>query len=202
MPQEPLGWSVEEPGSGAVHELELLLFVEGENGNVDLRHHLPEKRRGLECVQPLVTQRVDERVHLDHHLAERISPTCAAGANREIPFAEGGKQVRQRLQREDDTLAQRERKAKADADDDGREGPLDLRGVVTRPEEEQGDPRPGQRRCQRHEQDTPIVADTRMSRNGHDVGAPRCAAGPVLEFEGGGLPPARASSSVSQFQEA
>ena len=122
--EQPLRRLVEQPRAGAVDELQLLLLVEGEHRHVDLRHHLAQQRRRLERVEALVPQRLDQRVDLDHHLAERIAAARAAGADREVPLAERGEQVRQRLQRQDDALAQREGEAEADGDDHDRQRPL------------------------------------------------------------------------------
>ena len=112
--EQPLGRLAEQPRAGAVDELQLVLLVEREHRDVDLRHHLAQQRRRLERVEPLMAQRLDERVHLDHHLAERVAAARAAGADGEVPFAERGQQVRQRLQRQHDALAQREREAQAE----------------------------------------------------------------------------------------
>ena len=139
--EQPLGRLAEEPRTGAVDELQLLVLVEREDRDVDLRHHLAQQRRRFERVEPLVAQRLDERVHLDHHLAERIAAARAARADGEVPFAERGEQVGQRLKRQDDAFAQREREAEADRDDENGEGPLDLRRVVAGPEEDQRDER-------------------------------------------------------------
>ena len=115
MPSEqPLRRLAQEARAGAVDELELVILVEREHRDVDLRHDLAQQRRRLERVEPLVAQRLDQRVHLDHHFAERIAAARAAGANREVAFAQRGEQVRQRLQREDDALAQREREAETE----------------------------------------------------------------------------------------
>ena len=117
------GW-LSSRAPGAVDELQLLLLVEGEHRDVDLRHHLAQQRRRLERVEALVAQRLDQRVDLDHHLAERIAAARAAGADGEVPLAERREQVRQRLQRQDDALAEREREAEADGDDEDRQRPL------------------------------------------------------------------------------
>ncbi len=117
-PEKPLGWLAQEARAGAVHELQLVLFVEGENRDVDLGHHLSQERRRLERVEALVAERFDERVDLDHDLAERIAAAGAAGADREVPLAERGEQVRERLERQDDALAQRQREAEAEGDDE------------------------------------------------------------------------------------
>ena len=102
----------EQPRPGAVDELQLALLVEREHRDVDLRHHLAQQRGRFERVEPLVAQRLDQRVDLDHHLAERVAAARAAGADGEVPFAERGEQVRQRLEGQDDALAQREREAR------------------------------------------------------------------------------------------
>ena len=134
------GW-LEEPRAGAVDELQLVLFVEGEHRDVDLGHHLAQQRRRLERVEALVAERLDERVDFDHDLAERIAAARAAGADREVAFAERGEQVRQRLERQDDALAQREREAEAEGDDEDGQRPLDLGRVVAGPEKDERDER-------------------------------------------------------------
>ena len=55
-PEEPFRRLAQESGAGAVHELELVILVEGEDRDVDLRHHLSQQRRGLERVEPLMAQ--------------------------------------------------------------------------------------------------------------------------------------------------
>ena len=162
--EQPLRRLAEQPRAGAVHELQLLVLVEREDRDVDLRHHLAQQRRRFERVEALVAQRLDQRVHLDHHLAERIAAARAAGADREVPFAERGEQVRQRLQRQHDALAQREREAEADRDDQDGQRPLDLGREVAGPEEDERDDRARQRRRERHQQDAPVVAQARLAR--------------------------------------
>ena len=104
--------------AGAVDELQLAVLVEGEDRDLDLRHDLAQQRRRFERVEPLVAQRLDQRVDLDHHLAERVAAAGAARADGEVPFAERGQQVREGLEGEDDALAQREREAEAEGRDD------------------------------------------------------------------------------------
>ena len=135
--EQPFGRLAEKPRPCPIDELQLLALVEGEDRDVDLRHDLAQQGRGFERVEPLVPQRLDERVHFDHDLAERISPVRAARADREIAFAERREQVRQRLQGEHDALAQGEREAETERDDENGERPLDLGRVVTRPQEDQ-----------------------------------------------------------------
>ena len=165
-PEQPLRRLAQEARAGAVHELQLVLLVEGEHRDVDLRHHLAQERRRLERVEALVAQRLDERVDLDHHLAERIAAAGAAGADREVAFAERGEQVRERLERQDDALAQREREAEAERDDEDGQRPLDLGRVVAGPEKDERDERPGQRRGERHQQDAAVVAQARLAGRG------------------------------------
>ena len=72
----------------------------------------------LERAEALLAQRLGERVDLDQDLAERIVAARAARADREVPLAQRREQVRQRLQREDDALAQRDGDARPEADDE------------------------------------------------------------------------------------
>ena len=137
--EQALGRLTEQPRAGAVDELELVLLVEREDRDVDLRHHLAKERGRFERVEPLMAQRLDQRVHLDHDFAERIAAAGAARADGEVPFAERSQQVRERLERQDDALAQREGEAQAEGDDDDGERPLDLGRVVAGPEEDERD---------------------------------------------------------------
>ena len=130
--EQPLRRLAQKPRPGAVDELQLVFLVEREHRHVDLRHHLPQQRRRLEGVQPLMAQRLDERVHLDHHLAERVAAARAAGPDGKIPLAEGRQQVGESLERQHDALAQRKREAEAERRDEDRERPLDLGGCSRR----------------------------------------------------------------------
>ena len=131
----------EQPLAGAVDEHAALLAVEGEDRDVDLRHHRPQQRARLERAEPLVVQRLGERVDFEHHRAERIVAAGAARADREVALAQRGQQVRQRLQRQHDAMAHAERAAGPDADDEHGQRPLDFRRVVAGPEQDQRDQR-------------------------------------------------------------
>ena len=124
--EQALGALAEEPGAGPVDELQLLVLVEGEDGDVDFRHDFSQQRGRLERVEALMPQRFDQRVDLDQDFAERIAAARAPGANGEVSFTERGEQIGERLQGQDDAFAQREREAEAEGDDDDGERPLDL----------------------------------------------------------------------------
>ena len=156
--EQSLGRLAQEPRAGAVDELELLVMIEREHRNLDLRHHFAQQRGGFECVEALVPQSLDQRVHLDHHLPKRVAAARAARADGKVSLAERGEQVRQRLKGKDDAFAQRECEAQTERDDDDRQRPLDLGGVITRPEKDERDERAGQRRGERHQQDAAVVA--------------------------------------------
>ena len=116
--EQPLRRLAEQAGAGTVDELEDVMLVESEHRDFDLGHDLAQQGRRFERVEPLMAERLDQRVDLDHDLAERIAAARAAGPNREVTLAQRGEQVRERLQRQDDALAQREREAEAEADDE------------------------------------------------------------------------------------
>ena len=69
---EPLGGRPEQALARAVDAAAAGAGVEREHRDVDLLHHLAQERRGLERAQPLLAQRLGERVHLDERLAERV----------------------------------------------------------------------------------------------------------------------------------
>ncbi len=131
----------EQARPGAVHELQLVIFVEREDRDVDFRHHFAQERRRFEGIEPLVAQRFDEGVDFNHDLAERIAAAGPARANGEVSLAKRREQVGQCLQGQDDPFPQREREAKAKGDDDNRERPLDLGGEIAGPEEDERDER-------------------------------------------------------------
>ena len=81
--------------------------IEGEHRDVDLLHDRAQQRRGFDCAEPLLVQRLRERVDLDQRRAERIVGIRGAAANREVVFAQRGQQIRERLQRHDDARADR-----------------------------------------------------------------------------------------------
>ena len=162
-PQEPFGRLGEEPRAGPIDEFELVLFVEREHGDVDFRHDLAQQGGRFEGIEPLMPERFDEGVHLDHHLAERIAAARASGTDGEVPFAERGKQVRQGLQGKDDSLAEREGEAETKRDDEYGQGPLHLRGVVAGPQENQGDGCPGKCRGERHQKNTTVMTQARLA---------------------------------------
>jgi hypothetical protein len=97
--EQPLQGLEEEALARAVHELQAMRGVEGEDGHLDLLHDLAQEGRRLEGSQALLAQGVRERVDLAHHQGERVLAACAAGAEREVLLAEGGQEVRQRAQR-------------------------------------------------------------------------------------------------------
>ena len=158
--------------AGAVHELQPLTLVEGEDGDVDLHHHLAQQGRGFERVEALTAKRIGQDVHFEHHIVERIAAARAARADREITLAQRRQQVRRGLQRSDDARAKRGEEAeKAAADQDG-EGPLDLGRVVAGPEDDHRHDRPRRGGGQREEEDALIVGQARRAGHGGYLTAP------------------------------
>ena len=80
-PEEAFRRLAQKARAGAVHELQLVLLVEGEDRHIDLRHHFSEQGSRLEGVQALVPQRLDEGVDLDHDLAQGVASAGAARAD-------------------------------------------------------------------------------------------------------------------------
>ena len=136
--------------------------VEGEDGDVDLDHHRAQQRAGLERAEPLIVQRRGEHVDFEHHRAERIVAAGAARADREVALAQRREQVRQRLQRQHDAVADAERAAGPDADDEDGERPLHLGGVVAGPEQDERDERRREAGGEREQQDALIEAQARV----------------------------------------
>ena len=124
--QKPLEGPRQQPLPGAVDDAQAAIGIEGEDRHGNLLHDRAQQRRGFERAQPLLAQRVGQRVHLDEHFAQRIVAPLPARADREVFLAQGRQQIRQRLQGVDDAVAQRDRDAPPEPDDEQGEGPLDL----------------------------------------------------------------------------
>ena len=147
-PEQLLGGAAEQPLAGAVHQPQPLRRVEGEHRDVDLLHHRPQQRGGLDRAEPLLVQRLGQRVDLGHDVAERIAGRHRPPADREVVLAHRGDEVGQRLQRRHDvrpaaTPGTRRRRRRA-----AWYRPLHLGGVVAGPQQDQ---RRGQRRQRRAE---------------------------------------------------
>ncbi len=99
----------EQPLAEAVDEHETPFAVEREDRDVDLGHDRAQQHRGFLRAEPLAAERLGQRVDLEHHLPERVVRDGAAGADREVVFTQGCQEIRDRLQRPDDSIAQRQR---------------------------------------------------------------------------------------------
>ncbi len=143
--------------------------VEGEDRDVDLHHDRPQQRARLDGAEPLIVQRRGEHVDLEHHRAERIVAARAAGANREIALAQRREQVRQRLQRQDDAMADAEGAAGPHADDEHGQRPLHFRCIGPGPEQHERDERGGEAGGERQQQDTLVEAETGVGPAGGGV---------------------------------
>ena len=105
--------------------------IEREHGDRYLLHHRAQEPARVEGAHTLRPQRVGERVDLDQHLAERIVPRANRRApDREVLFAQRRQQVRDGLQREHHAVAQRDRHAPPERDDQQREGPSEPGGEI------------------------------------------------------------------------
>src|SRR5690606_36957145 len=169
--EEPLRGPGEETLARTVEEPEPALVVEGEDGDVDLVHDLPEQRRRLERAEPLLAQRLTERVDFTEGEAERvvIGPR-ARGPERVVAFEERGKEVRQRLDRADHAVAEHGHERPPADDDEERQRPPDPWLVVTEPEEGERDD--GARRAgqEREERDVSLIAEAPSAATGIGIG--------------------------------
>ena len=95
---------IEQPLAGAIHQPQAAVGVEGEDGDVNLLDDFAQQRRGFERPQPLFAERRLQGVRLAKDFAERVVGSSAAGADREIAFAEGREEIRERAQGEDDAV--------------------------------------------------------------------------------------------------
>jgi len=91
--EHPCSAHVQEPLACTVDQTQRAGRVEREHGHVDLPHDLAHESRGLEVVDPLLTQPLGKGVDLDDDLAEWIGAITAAQAKGEVPLAQGRQQV-------------------------------------------------------------------------------------------------------------
>ncbi len=143
----------------AVRELEEPRVVEREDGDVDLPHDLGQQGSGLEGSQALVPECRGESIDLQEHLAQRIVGARSPRADREVFLAHGGEQVGDRLQRDDDALAQRVGAAEPPENDERGERPAHLRRHRRAPEENESDEDGRQGGQQGVEQDAAVVRE-------------------------------------------
>ena len=122
---------IQQPLAGAIHEPQSPLAIESEYRDVDLFHHLAQKRRRFHSAQPLLAQRGAHRVHLLHHFAQRIVASRVPGTDGIIPFAHRFQQIRERSQGRCHALAQAEAEAQPYAQDQRGQRPLNSRRIVT-----------------------------------------------------------------------
>jgi hypothetical protein len=156
--EQLLGRLRQQPLAGAIDQTQRVRAVEGEDGDVDFDHHRPQQRAGLERSETLIVQRRGEDVDFEHHRAERIVAAGAAGADREVAFAQRRQQVGQGLQRQHHAVTHAERAPGPHSDDEHGEGPLDFRSVIAGPEQDQRDDRGGEACRQGEKQDALVEA--------------------------------------------
>ena len=88
--------------------------VEREDGDVDLRHDRAQQSGRLQRAEPLLAQRLGERVDLEHDVAERIVCRGAARARIEkSPSRSAASRLAMRLQRAHDAIAHDARQARS-----------------------------------------------------------------------------------------
>ena len=159
LADHPLDRLGQQPLSRAVHQLEAPLAVEGEHRHIDLLHHLAKQGRRFERPQPLLLERVPQRVHFDHDLAQRLVTLRSARPDGIVSLAQRGENVGERLQRTRHPLPDAEGEAEPDRDNQDRKRPLRLRGVVPSPEQEHRHQHGGNSRRQRQQQDAVLKAE-------------------------------------------
>jgi hypothetical protein len=162
-PEQPLRRAREQLLAGAVHQPQTPVPVEGEDGDLDLGHDGFQQRLGFHRAETLRAQRLAQRVHLAHDFAERVLSARAARADRVVAFVQRSEQIRDRLQRPDDPLAQRQRAQQPCSDREDRERPPHLVAVVAEPEQPEGDEDGRRARQQRVEQDAAFEGHGQLS---------------------------------------
>ncbi len=148
---------IEQAFTGAIDEAQAVRAVEREYGDVDLFHHFAQQGRSFESSEPLLAQRLAERVHFAQDFAKNIVTAGAARADREITFAQRGQQIRKRAHRKGDALLGTEGKAQPRDDDNHRQRPLFFGREIAEPQQQQSDERTHAARREGQQEDTPLV---------------------------------------------
>src|ERR1041384_8879128 len=110
-----------------------MLVIEGEDGDIDLRHDRAKEGGRFESSETLLAKKFGELVDLEHELAESIVRRSTANTDREVTLAESGLHVGECLQGANDggTAAGSEREPGSDNDDG--DGPADVVGEISGP---------------------------------------------------------------------
>ena len=125
----------EQPFAIPIDQDQPRVAIEGKNGDVDLGHHRAEQHGRLLRAKTLAAQRLGERVDLEHHLPQRVVGHRAAGADREVVFAKRGEEIRHRLQRPDDPVAQRNRHTQPQAEQNRADRDADQPRILADPQQ-------------------------------------------------------------------
>src|SRR5579859_522716 len=150
--------------SGAIDQAQFIFVVEGEDGHVDLFHHGAQQGAGFQCAEALFAQGLAEGIYFNHYFAHGVVAIGAARAHRKIFFAHGGQKIGKSLQREGDAMAHGDGKSKPQPDDEDAQSPDGARGIVARPQQNQGDGRTRQSRRDGQELDAMFVAERLHSK--------------------------------------
>jgi hypothetical protein len=121
--------------AGSIHQPELLIQVEGKDGNFDLGHYGSQQRRSFKSAEALLAKNLTQEINLEHRFAERIVVGGASRPDRKIALPKRRKQVRKSLKREYNSLADCVREAKPETDDHHRERPFHLVRVRALPKQ-------------------------------------------------------------------
>ena len=162
--EQPLGRRPEQALAGVVHQLQPPALVEGEDGDVDLRHDLAQQRRRFERVEALPAQHLGERVDLGVQVVERIGAPRAARADREVAFPQRRQQVGDGLQRHDHARPHRREEAGGEDRQRDRQRPLRARMVIAGPEEDEGEGGARREGTEREQDEPLIVGEARPGR--------------------------------------
>ncbi|MFN8095475.1 MAG: hypothetical protein U0599_25215 [Vicinamibacteria bacterium] len=166
--EQPLDRLTEEGLAGAVREAQAPRAVEGEHGDVDLRHHPLQERRRLQGAEPLLAQGLGERVQLAQGVAERPVVAAGAGAEGEVALAQRAEEVRDRLEGARDRLPGREPEEQPPARGDEAERPPRPALEAGEPREEHERDRQRQRaRAEGEEGDAAVVGQEPPARPPH-----------------------------------
>ena len=124
LAQQALGGGGQQALTGAVHQAQAMVLIEGEDGHGDFAHHGAQQGGGLHGAEALFAQRAAQGIDLAHDFAEGVVGAGRAAAHRKISLAQRAQQIGERLQGEHHALAHGEGTAQPGAGNQHGEGPL------------------------------------------------------------------------------
>src|SRR6266404_2692851 len=108
--QAPFG-TAQQSFSGAIDQPQLIVVVEGEDGEIDLLHYGPQEGIGFQRAQTLLTKDFTEGIDFNYHLTHGVVGSRPTSAQGKVLLPQRRQEIRKCLQRKNNAMTKRESKA-------------------------------------------------------------------------------------------